>query len=60
VELDILRQYVVLYGWIKGLDMTEVAARGGVAGEIRDMLLARTTSLVTHELEQKGYRVVDM
>ena len=60
VELDILRQYVVLYGWIKGLDITEVADRWGLAGEIREMLLTRATSLVTHELEQKGYRVVDM
>jgi hypothetical protein len=60
VELDILRHYVVLYGWIKGLDITEVADRWGLAGEIREMLLARATSLVMHELELKGYRVVDM
>jgi hypothetical protein len=60
VELDILRHYVVLYGWIKGLDITEVADSWGLAGEIREMLLARATSLVMHELELKGYRVVDM
>lgn len=60
VELDILRHYVVLYGWIDGLDFTEVAERWGMGGEIREMLLARATSLVTHELEMKGYRVVDM
>jgi hypothetical protein len=60
VELDILRQYVVLYGWIKGFDITEVADRWGLAGEMREMLLARATSLVMHELGVKGYRVVDM
>jgi hypothetical protein len=60
VELDILRQYVVLFGWIKGWDITEVADRWGLGGEMREMLLARATSLVTHELELKGYRVVDM
>jgi hypothetical protein len=60
VELDILRHYVVLYGWIKGLDITEVADQWGLAGEIREMLLARATSLVMHELALKGYRVVDM
>lgn len=60
VELDILRQYVVLYGWIKGRDITEVADQWGLAGQIREMLLARATSLVMHELELKGYRVVDM
>jgi hypothetical protein len=60
VELDILRQYVVLYGWIEGLDITEVAERWGLEGGVREMLLARATSLVNHELELKGYRVVDM
>jgi hypothetical protein len=60
VELDMLRQYVVLYGWIKGLDVAEVADRWGMTGQFREMLLARATSLVMHELELKGYRVVDM
>jgi hypothetical protein len=60
VELDILRQYVVLYEWIKGYDITEVSERWGLAGQIREMLLTRATSLVMHELELKGYRVVDM
>jgi len=60
VELDILRQYVVLYGWIKGKDAVETAALFGLEGKARDEFLARTTSLVTHELEQKGYRVIDM
>ena len=60
VELDILRQYVVLYGWIKGFDLTEVADRRNFDPEMREKFLARTTSLVMHELELKGYRVVDM
>lgn len=60
VELDILREYVVLFGWVKGFDITEVADQWGLGGQIREMLLARATSLVMHELEQKGYRVVDM
>jgi hypothetical protein len=60
VEIDILRQYVVLYGWIKGLDAVETAEKFGLDGAARAEFLARTTSLVTHELRQKGYRVVDM
>src|SRR4029079_12422867 len=60
VELDVLRHYVVLYGWIKGFDLAEVAERRGLGGQTREMLLARATSLVMHELELKGYRVVDM
>jgi hypothetical protein len=60
VELDILRQYVVLYGWIKGRDAVETADYFRLQGKTRAEFLARTTSLVTHELWQKGYRVIDM
>ena len=35
VELDILRQYVVLYGWIKGLDAVETAEQFGLEGRER-------------------------
>jgi len=60
VEIDILRQYVVLFGWIKGLDAVETAEKFGLEGRAQAEFLARITSLVTHELWQKGYRVVDM
>ncbi|MGO8836159.1 MAG: hypothetical protein ACLQAH_17525 [Limisphaerales bacterium] len=60
VEIDILRQYVVLFGWIKGLDAVETAVKFGFEGAMQAEFLARVTSLVTHELWQKGYRVVDM
>jgi hypothetical protein len=60
VEIDILRQYVVLYEWIKGRDAVETADYFHLEGRTRAEFLARTTSLVTHELWQKGYRVIDM
>ncbi len=60
VELDILRQYVVLYGWVKGLDIVDVADLWQLDPKEREEFYASTTSLVNHELEQKGYRVVDM
>lgn len=60
VELDILRQYVVLFGWIKGLDLVETADLFQLQAEAREQMLASTTSMVIHELEQKGYRVMDM
>jgi hypothetical protein len=60
VEIDILRQYVVLFGWIKGMDAVETAEKFGFEGGAQAEFLARVTSLVTHELWQKGYRVVDM
>jgi hypothetical protein len=60
IELDILRQYVVLYGWIGGLDAVETAEELGLDERSRSEFLARTTSLVIHELAQKGHRVIDM
>ena len=60
VEIDILRQYVVLFGWVKGLDAVETAEHFKLESRTRAEFLAHTTSLVTHELLQKGYRVIDM
>ncbi len=60
VEIDILRQYVVLYGWVKGLDAVESAEYLKLHDQERAEFLARVTCLATHELWQKGYRVIDM
>ena len=60
VEIDILRQYVVLYGWVKGWDAVEAAAHYQLQERERAEFLARVTCLATHELWQKGYRVADM
>ncbi len=60
VEIDILRQYVVVYGWIKGLDAVETAECFGWGGPKSAEFLAQVTSLVIHELRQKGYHVIDM
>lgn len=60
VEIDILRQYVVLYGWVKGWDAVEAADHFKLQEQERAEFLARVTCLATHELWQKGYRVVDM
>jgi len=60
VEIDILRQYVVLYGWVKGLDAVESAEYLKLHDRERAEFLARVTCLATHELWQKGYRVIDM
>src|ERR1019366_4971344 len=60
VEIDILRQYVVLFEWIKGLDAVETSELFRLDDRACAGFLARATSLVTHELWQKGYRVVDM
>jgi hypothetical protein len=60
VELDMLRQYVLLYGWVKGLDLVEIADLWQMKGAERNDFLAHATDMVMHELDQKGYRVIDM
>jgi len=60
VELDILRQYVLLYQWIDGINLVEAAQALGYSEETSLQFLSSITSLANHELEHKGYRVVDM
>ena len=60
VEIDILREYVLLFGWVKGLDAVETADYWRLDTQRRKGFLSQTNSLVIHELAQKGYRVVDM
>ena len=60
VEIDILREYVLLFGWVKGLDAVETADFWRLDTQRREEFLSQTNSLVIHELAQKGYRVVDM
>ena len=60
VEIDILRQYVVLYGWVKGWDAVAASDHFKLQERERTEFLARVTCLATHELWQKGYHVVDM
>ena len=60
VEIDMLRQYVVVYGWVDGLDAVQTADFFGFGGRNSAEFLAQVTSLVTHELWLKGYHVIDM
>ena len=60
VEIDILRQYVVLFGWIDGVDLVQAADLFHLRGQERVKFLERAGSLAVHELELKGYQVIDM
>ncbi len=60
VELDIARQYILIYGWIKGVDMQDAADLIQIGGGSRELLRVATTAEVEQELEQAGFRVVDM
>lgn len=56
VELDILRQYIMLYEWLKGRDAVDTFnAVGRPTSQLPDL-----TWRVTQELASKGYSVADM
>lgn len=58
--LDLLRAYVLVYGWIKGADTQEVADRLGLNGAARERFLQGAMSEAEGELKQAGFRVLDM
>lgn len=60
VELDLLRQYVLIYQWIKGVDLIQAAEILGLGGLRREEFLAQHTTMAIHEMEAKGFRVLDM
>jgi hypothetical protein len=55
VELDIKRDYIVLYGWINGMD----AVMAKTMGLITEPQLIEFTRSVVGDLRDKGFRVLD-
>ncbi len=60
VELDIYRQYILIYEWVKGLSIAELFDAGGLPGADRAALTAAFMQRATDDLARKGYRVLDM
>jgi hypothetical protein len=60
ITLDIERQYILLYGWIKGIDMQDATDKFGIVGASRESLQASAVAEVERDLKQAGFRVVDM
>lgn len=60
VELDLLRQYVVIFQWVKGMDLVQAAEKLGLGGLRREEFLAQHTTVAIHEMELRGFRVLDM
>ena len=59
-ELDLLRQYILLYGWIEGLNAAQAIQALGVTGRLAETFLAETTLHAIHDLEQLGFRMLDI
>jgi len=55
VEIDILRQYILIYKWVRGLDAVEAFDAADLSAE----QLEGFTYSVIAELRKKGFRVLD-
>ena len=56
IEIDILRDYILVYAWIYGIDAVEAQE----AGMLSEEDVARLTMRATEEVQAKGFRVLDM
>jgi hypothetical protein len=60
IDLDILRQYKLIYGWIHGQDVIEALEHAGFANQALQERLAVITFMAIGDLDRKGYVVADM
>ncbi len=60
IDLDILKQYKLVYGWIEGLNAVEALTDAGLGGAELEMYLAPITKKAIVDLDRKGYAVADM
>jgi hypothetical protein len=60
IDLDILRQYKLVYGWIHGKDVIETFEDIGLTGDALQRHLAPVTAQAIRDMEHKGYAVADM
>ena len=57
VELDILRQYVLIYEWVKGISADEALLQ--LSSTDRRRILTQLTERVRVDLDRHGYMVID-
>jgi hypothetical protein len=60
IDIDILRQYKLIYGWIRGKDLMELFTECGIAGPELETALAPLTGKAVDDLEKKGFIMADM
>ncbi len=59
VEIDILRSYILLYAWIRGVDTVQAYQGGYLEPTKQKERLAALTHQVNEELDGKGFLVAD-
>lgn len=60
VELDIYRQYILIYEWIKGAAIVEMLQQTDIGRDQYPRIMAQMTEKAMAELAARGFRVVDM
>jgi len=60
IELDILRQYKLIYGWIRGRDVVEALSGLGLSGETLLQAVTPLNRKALQDMDRKGYTVADM
>jgi hypothetical protein len=60
IDLDILRQYKLIYGWIRGRNVVEMLVDIGLSSELLSEALLPMTKKAIDDLDKKGYVVADM
>ncbi|MFC1551307.1 hypothetical protein ACFL6P_01955 [Candidatus Latescibacterota bacterium] len=60
IDLDILRQYKLVYQWIEGLNIIEAFNEIGISDDILTTYIWELNAKVTEDMKKKGYIVADM
>ncbi len=60
VDIDILKQYKLIYQWIRGKDVVETLHDAGITGDSADAVIQPLTLKVISDMAQKGFYVADM
>src|SRR2546421_11951759 len=60
VTLESHRQYILLYGWVKGHNTVEAAQALGISGISGMSFLSKITLRAIDDLKQLGFRGLDM
>ena len=60
IDLDILRQYKMIYGWIRGKSVVQILSQAGSIGASLDNLLSPLTTKAIADMNAKGFVVADM
>lgn len=60
IDLDILKQYKMIYGWIEGYNLPEIFESINIEDDLRIHHLKTLDKNVMSDLNKKGYLVADM